>query len=56
VGEENCCDREVLGMSDRSDPKIFLLSIHLGGTKSATDNATDYELSQAAFMRNRKTR
>lgn len=37
-------------------PSDLSLPIHLGGTKSATDNSADYGLSQAAFMKNRKTR
>lgn len=43
-------------MSGSHDPQIFLLPVHLGGTKSAADNSADYRLSQAAFMKSRKTR
>lgn len=34
----------------------ILLPIHLAGTKSASDPSADCGLSQAAFMRHRKTR
>ena len=37
-------------------PADLSLPIHLGGTKSATDNSADYGLSQAACMKSRKRR